>query len=354
MRKRYGFLLTILALVFWMGYVAQGQIRDKAPDPAKKGTEPATKDTPKPAGTAPPKATEAAKTDAQTNKVGSAKPKIDPDEEAIRAGAETYAKLYNAHDSKGLAQLFTPKAETIDEDDNLIKGRDAIEAAFKGVFEQHPESSMTIEVDSVRVLTPSLAIEEGTTRSKHSPDDIETVLTYVAIQAKIDGKWLLVSVHDYDAPETELTPHERLEINLSWLIGEWVDEGADSNIHTVCHWDESGNFLVQEFEVNIGGENARSGTTRIGWNGVTKQFQSWVFGSDGGHATGSWVLDGDRWIIKAQGATAKGEVGSSTNYYRLIDADTIAWGSFNRVLDGESLDDAPEVIVKRKPPKPTE
>lgn len=326
MRTRFALLFTVSVSVFCVGFIALGQNRDKV-ESAKK---------------------------AEAAKPAANKPAADPEEQVIRTGAEEFVKLYNAHDSKGLAQLFAHKAEMIDENDNVVKGREAIEKSFHRVFKQHPEASIQIDVESVRVLTPSLAIEEGVTRSRNSPNDPEDSSIYVAIQAKVEGKWHLVCVRDWEAPPAELTPHERLEQSLSWMIGEWVDESPNSNIHTICNWDETGNFLIQQYHIHIGGDIAMSGTMRVGWNAASRQFQSWTFDSNGGHVTGNWIPDGERWIVKVQGVTAKGELGSATNYYRPIDNETIAWGSLFRVLDGERQPDISEVIVKRRAPQPGE
>jgi uncharacterized protein (TIGR02246 family) len=347
-------VVSVLATLS-VGYFAQGQVREKAADAVKKGAAAGTK-APPPAAKADAgkKSADAAKSPAASSKPGSGTPAEDPDEKAIRASAESFTKLYNAHDVKGLAALFSPKAEMIDEDDNVMKGREAIEKEFAKVFKDHPTSSMEVDVDSVRVLTPMLAIEEGTARSKDSPNAPEDVTVYVAIHVKADGKWQLACVRDWDAPASELSPHELLERDLSWLVGEWIEESPDSVIHSVCKWHDNGNFLMQEFQVNVAGEIAMSGTMRIGWNAVTKQFQSWVFDSHGGHSTGFWMQDGDHWIVKMQGATATGEVGSSTNSYRPIDRDTIAWASFDRVIDGERQEDIEEIVVKRRPPLPAE
>jgi uncharacterized protein (TIGR02246 family) len=356
MRIKRGIIVAAVVAVLCGGYIAQGQIREKAAEAVKKGGEAgktAVQTVQKPADTGK-KSADTAKKPADTTKTAAAKSAEDPEEKIIRAGAEAFTKLYNAHDAKGLAALFTPKAEMIDEDGQVTKGREAIESEFAKVFKETPKATMTVDVESVRVLTSMLAIEEGTARSKDSPNDSEDVTVYVAIHVKTDGKWQLACVRDWDAPPEELSPHDQLEQNLAWLVGEWIDESPDSVVHTVCKWHDNGNFLMQEFQVNVGGDIAMSGTLRIGWDAVAKQFKSWVFDSHGGHSTGAWLQDGDRWIIKMQGATAKGEVGSSTIYYRPIDKDTIAWGSFDRVIDGERLEDIPEIIVKRRPLLPTE
>ena len=360
MRIRGGIVVVSLVVAFGGCYLVQGQIRTKqeavnkaAEVAAPKADAAKSADAKKPADAAK-KGDDEAKKRAQAAQPTDGKPPEDPEEKVIRASAETFTKLYNAHDAKGLAALFAQKAEMIDEDGNVVKGREAIEKEFEEVFKLHPKTSMQVDVESVRVLTPQLAIEEGVARSKDSPDDPEDVTVYVAIHMKADGKWQLVCVRDWDAPVEDLSPHDLLERELSWLVGEWIDESPDSVVHTVCKWHDNGNFLMQEFQVNVGGQLAMSGTMRIGWNAVRKQFQSWVFDSHGGHSTGFWVPDGDRWIVKMEGATASGEIGSSTNYYRPIDDDTLAWGSIDHVVDGERVGDIEEVIVKRRPPPPAE
>jgi uncharacterized protein (TIGR02246 family) len=276
---------------------------------------------------------------------------MSPEEKDVRENVERFEKLYNAHDIKGLVAMFTPRAEMIDDDGTVTKGREAIEELLTKTFKETPKASMEIDVDTVRVLSSDLVIEEGVTRSKDSPDDDEEVTTYVAIHAKLDGKWLLASVRDWGVPPAELTPHDHLE-ELAWLVGEWIEESDDSVVHSVCKWHDNDNFLMQEFNVRIGGQIAMSGTMRIGWDAVRKQFKSWVFDSYGGHVEGYWTRDNDQWIVKSQGATATGEAASATTIYRPVDAETVVWRSFDRVIDGESREDIEPVTLKRRPPAP--
>src|SRR5260221_1857510 len=273
MRIQSGIVVVACGGALWCGIAAWGQNREKTAEPAKKGADagkraaPDAKQAPVDSGK---KASDSGKV--STGKPGTGKPGTgkpgetpaaeDADEQALRASAETFTKLYNAHGAKGLAALFAPKAEMIDEDDQVVKGRDAIEKEFASVFKQHPKAAMQVDVDSVRVLTPNLAIEEGLARSKDSPDGPEDVTVYVAIHVKVDGKWLLACVRDWDAPSGKLSPHDHL-LELDWLVGEWIEESPDSVVHTKCEWHDNGNFLMQEFKVHIGGENANAGTERI-------------------------------------------------------------------------------------------
>lgn len=352
MRLKSKIVLTAIVTAMCCGSVTYGQNREKPVEPAKPAVKAA-------AGAAvPQKPVEAAKKPLEGPNRVEAKPiepaaSVSADETAIRASAESFSKLYNEHDSKGLAALFAPQAEVIDENEQVVKGREAIEQAFADVFKANPKSSMQIDIESVRILTPQLAIEEGTVLSKNSSDDPETETTYVAIHVKGDGKWLLACVRNWAVPSVELTPHDHL-LELDWLVGEWVEESDDSTIHTVCKWHDNDNFLLQEFKIHIGGDVAMSGTMRIGWDAVSKQFKSWVFDSRGGHAVGLWHRVGDSWVVKSNGATARGETASATNVYRQIDRDTLGWRSFHRITDGIPQDDIDEIVIKRRPPTPVE
>lgn len=356
--KSVFFLAAIASAVCWC-YFAEGQNREKTIESAKVKSDAAANSatTVQPKANQSAKPADAGKKPAEPPKPAAGKPApVDTDtddEKTIRASAIAFVNAYNDHDSKAVAALFAQKAEMIDDDKQVVKGRNAIEKAFASVFEANPKIVMQIDVESLRVLTPSLAIEEGTTRSKNSPDHPEDVSTYVAIHVKVDGKWLLACVRDWDAPAEEPTPHDRLE-ELSWLVGDWVEESSESVIRSSCQWHDNGNFLIQEFNVQFGGKVAMSGTMRIGWDAVRKQFKSWVFDSKGGYVEGYWLRDGKQWIVKSQGATAVGEAASATTVYVPVDDDTVIWSSFNRVVDGELQDEIAPVVVKRRPPSPTE
>jgi uncharacterized protein (TIGR02246 family) len=345
-------------MALWSGYFALAQNRDNAPTPPKPKSTPAPQAAPaspapkNPAAKAPEPAKPTANAKPADVKRDTAEAADLEEEKTIKAGAADFAKAYNQHDSKRLAAMFAPKAEMIDSDQNVVKGKEAIEKAFAAVFEQSPKIAMEIEVESVRVLTPNLALEEGTSRSKNSPDDREDVSTYVAVHAKVDGKWLLVCVRDWEVPSAQQTPRDHLQ-KLAWLVGDWVEESPDSVIRTSCQWSDNGNFLVQQFNVHVNGKVAMSGTMRIGWDAVRKQFKSWVFDSNGGHAEGFWLHDGRQWTVKSHGATAAGETTSQTAVYVPVDKETTVWSAFDRIIDGAPREDIPPITVKRRPPPPT-
>jgi uncharacterized protein (TIGR02246 family) len=342
--------LAAILIVEWVTY-AQGP--DKTKEKSAGSTTKKSTDSQKPAGVT---AKTAATPDASATIA--AKSNADQSEElaeetAIRKGAEAFVAAFNNRDATAVGALFAHKAEITDEQGRLVKGRPAIEEEYRKVFEANPDGKIFIDIESIRILTPNIAVEEGLVRGQIVPDADENVSTYVAVHVKVEGQWLIGSVKDFAVDDPKVTANDHLQ-DLAWLVGEWVEESPYSIVHSVCVWNDNGNFLMQEFKVQVAGQIAMSGTMRIGWDAVRKQFKSWVFDSHGGSAEGIWIKSGNVWIVRSQGSTSAGETASATYRYRPIDGDTIGWSATDLVIDGELQDDMPEIIVKRRPPQPIE
>jgi uncharacterized protein (TIGR02246 family) len=273
------------------------------------------------------------------------------DEEAIRRSAAAFATAYKAHDAKAVAELFALKAEFTDEDGELIKGREAIQQNFAEMFKKFHESKIEVEITSIRVLTPNIALEEGIVRGQPVPDEATNVSSYVVIHVKVDGHWLIASVSDFEADSEELTPNDHLQ-PLAWMVGDWLDESADSTVKSSCHWDESENYLLMDFSLQIAGSVSASGSMRIGWDPLSGQLKSWSFDADSGYAEGLWIRIDDEWIVRSHGVNAAGKVTSGISVFRFIDNDTMTWRAYDRVIGGEPAEDIPENVIKRHAPAP--
>lgn len=275
----------------------------------------------------------------------------DADEEAIRQSAVAFTTAYNAHDAKAVSELFALKAEFTDEDGNLIKGRQAIEQDFAAMFTKFPKCKIEVDIDSIRILTPNVAIEEGVVRGRPIPGEAANISSYVVIHVKVDGRWQIASVKDFDASAQDLTPNEHLQ-QLAWMVGNWLEESPDSSIKSTCRWDESQNYLLHDFVLQIAGRASANGSMRIGWDPLSRQLKSWTFNVDSSYSEGLWIKVGDEWVVTVHGVNASGEVTSATNVFRFIDQDTMTWRSYGRVVGGESDEDIPENVIKRHTPSP--
>lgn len=284
---------------------------------------------------------------------------VSSDEAAIRALMAQFVRAFDAGDAPAVASLFTVDARLESEDGDVVAGRPAIQKHFAEAFERAPGRTITLQTKTLRMLGAEAAIEEGiavvASQADGDDEDEPAVETsrYSATYVKKDGKWLQDSVRDYSSAGDgeEKSAHERLK-ELEWLVGEWVDEDDEGEVHTACEWSEDGSFLLRRYRLKIRGEFVMSGVQRIGWDPRRKQFRSWVFDSEGGFSDGLWARDGDRWIIKTDGVLKDGRSASATNVVTREGNDLIRWTSISRGVGGSVLPDAEEVILVRKPPEP--
>lgn len=337
---------------------AADAVKSTAIDPAKKGAEgalppvaPAFRNNPEKPFIGDVKAKEAVPSKGtEVKKPAAVEEGASGDETAIRQSAEAFTSAYNSHQSKTISELFALKAEVTDENGNVIKGREAIEKDFAQTFEKFPDSKIQIDIGSIRILTPNIAVEEGIVRAEPIPGEGESVSAYVAVHVKVESRWVLASVSDYAIP-VELTARDHLQ-ELAWMVGDWIEESPDSAVKSSVRWDETGNFLIQDFVLHVAGAANASGSTRIGWDALRGHLKSWTFNADGGHSEGYWTRDGDSWTVKSHGANAKGEATSATSVYRVLNGDTMTWRSYDRVVGGVPRGDVPEFVIKRHAPTP--
>ena len=141
---------------------------------------------------------------------------------------------------------------------------------------------------------------------------------------------------------------------LEWMVGQWVDEGENSNITTSCSWTKNRKFLTRSFRITIDGQLSLTGMQVIGWDPIAGQIRSWTFDSEGGFGEGRWMRDGNRWLVKTSFVLASGKRASAVNVITYVDRDTLRWQSIGREIGGELLPNIPEVTVVRKKAEETE
>ena len=281
---------------------------------------------------------------------GKAQPAADrsADEAAIRANIDQFVKAYNAGDAKAVAALFTTDGQIVDKDGNESKGYEAIAKTFGELFRDMPKKKLEVFVESIRFIGADLAMEVGTTRETPEPGKPAEYDRYTVLHVKRDGKWQMALARDEEGPTA--TPHEQLQ-PLAWLVGDWVDDDGSVVVNSSCRWSEDGNFLLQEFKMQLNGRPTMNVTQRIGWDPITKQVHSWVFDSEGGYGESLWTRDGTAWVIKATGVRPDGTSASATNRLTPTGNDGYVWRSTDRIVAGEPQP-ATEVKVIRKPPQP--
>ena len=174
------------------------------------------------------------------------------------------------------------------------------------------------------------------------------ITRFVTVYVKPGGEWRQGTGRDEFAHD--LTPHDRLK-ELEWLVGDWVNESKDAVVFTTCAWAKDGNFLDREFTMKTQGLPVLSGTQKIGWDPLKRQFKMWIFDSEGGHGEGYFTRTGNEWVIKVEGVRQDGQPASATDIITRLGKDRMGWQSTARTLGGSSVPGIDEFVEVRKPPE---
>jgi uncharacterized protein (TIGR02246 family) len=275
-----------------------------------------------------------------------AKEEQDPAKKVILANVKSYMEAFNRQDVKAILALFTDDCEVIESDGSVVRGLKELEADIKDEFSDEPRAKISVEVDSIRLITSDVAIEEGKTTYYPDGKTITAETQYQVTHVKKGDRWLMSQARSFN--REVLSPYDRLR-DLEWLVGDWVDEGADSLIESSYRWDANKTFLLQDFTIRVKGRNVLKGTQRIGWDPLSKQIKSWVFDSEGGHAESLWNQVDDSWIIKAKGVRFDGKVVTMTNQLTQLGKDRMKFDSLDRITGEERMPAMSAVAVRRPP-----
>jgi uncharacterized protein (TIGR02246 family) len=270
------------------------------------------------------------------------------DEEQIRKGVVAFVEQYNTHKADAVAALFAPDARMTFRDGTEVNGRDEIKQSFEDAFKSSPMGAISVVVDSIRFLTPDVAVEEGFTSLFPDGETLTSRGRYTVVHLKKNGRWLMQSARVEE--EETVSAYGQLQ-PLEWLIGEWIDEGRDETVEAKFYWDENKSFLLQEFQVIREGSVVLKGSQRIGWDPQAKQVRSWIFDSAGGFGEAIWTPVEDKWVCKAKGVSADGTSASATRTLTRAAQDRVIWSSTDRLAGDEQLPDLAVTMV-RKPPQP--
>ena len=267
------------------------------------------------------------------------------DEAALKKRAEAFAAAFDKGDAKAVAAFWTTDGDYVDETGRDLKGRDEIEKAFAAFFAENKGLKVQIHTESLRFVTPDVALEDGITSVAAPDGEPPSRDRYTIVHVRKDGQWLLSSVHD--TPYAPPTNYEHLK-DLEWMIGDWADQGENGPAaHVSFEWSESQNFILGTFAATFKNIEVTGGSQTIGWDPTAKHIRSWSFYDDGGFGEGTWSKDGDRWVVKSEMVLPDGKKIAATNIVTRIDADAITWQSKDRTEDGKPAPDVKEIKMKR-------
>lgn len=303
----------------------------------------------------------------------------------IRAAIRNYTDALERGDGQTLANLWTPDGDIVDDEGRVFNGRESV-GRITPATKDDPRPSFRIEQTNLRVLSVDVAIEDGTVEV--TPPGATKPLSgwFSAIWVKHEGSWKLAGLRESRVS----SPNESLRLaDLDWMVGDWdvaethpdrdrpsgdfattdapAGEGKPS-IEVSVRWNATRTFLMREMTIHdaaMTGARAANDATgrpddglpamhiaqRIGWDPLSRQIVSWVFGSDGSHGEATWTRDGDSWIARTTAVMPDGSLTSSLNIYTYDGGDRCTWRSVPTHVGGEH---APHVTMtmtrKRRPP----
>ncbi len=270
-------------------------------------------------------------------------------EQALRGRLAAYAKAYNAHNAAGLAEIFTDDATLVDLDGAAVRGKQAIVDQFAAGFAESSSYTLEPTIESVRFLTPDVAQVEGLARFT-SDGDSPIQNRFVLLAVRKDQAWKVAEIRDLPAAAEEIPPADRLK-ELEWMVGEWVDQRGDLEIHSKIAWGENNAYLTRRTTANFGGEKPQSSLMIVAWDPKGGQIRSWLFDSDGGRGEAVWTRASDNeWIIRAEGVGRDGSPSSATQIVTIVGKDAVKTSSVDRIIGGQVAQDIDEVLMVRKPP----
>jgi uncharacterized protein (TIGR02246 family) len=308
---------------------------------------------------------------------GAATQKPDEATAGIRAAIRTYAEAFERGDGKALAALWTPDGDIVDDEGRLLNGREAV-GQITASTEETPRPSFRIEQTNLRLLTADVAIEDGTVEVTPPGATAPLKGWFSATWVRHDGTWKLSGVRESRIS----SPHDSPRLaDLDWMVGDWmvvedhpdreqsaagrappptaVAAGGRPAIEVSVRWNATRTFLLRDMKIADAaapsGDDSGDGlpamhiTQRIGWDPLSRQIVSWVFGSDGSHGEATWTRDDNTWIARTMAVLPDGTQTSSLNIYTYDGGDRCTWRSMPTHVGGEHAPHVTMTMIRKKP-----
>jgi uncharacterized protein (TIGR02246 family) len=267
-----------------------------------------------------------------------------PNVDAIQKEIAAFVVAFNSRDAKTVAAFWAADGEYVDEAGRAFVGRGAIEAYYTELLKGAPEGKLALMSDSIRLLSDSVAVEDGHAVLEPSPAGASGINKYTAIYTKIGGRWLLASVRD-SYVDTSSSSADLAD--LEWLIGDWTAEENGATTDSTCRWVANKKFVERSYTTTMVDGSVTTGLQIIGWNSQSNHVQSWNFSADGGNAIGVWSGIEGGWIAKVSGTTGNGLSTTAVNMLKRLDGNAYVWQSMDRTIGELRLPDTNEVVIRR-------
>lgn len=267
------------------------------------------------------------------------------DESAVRKTMADYVDVFNQKAADKTAEFWTENGTHTDrESGERTEGRAAIQADIAAVLKANSGMKLSATIDHIKFVTSDVANIEGETTVVVT-DSKPIVSKFTAILVRQGDRWLLDSIEEMNMPQQESAADALKQ--LSWLIGDWVDNAGDTRVSTRFRWTANQTFLLRSFDVETKDGVTMTGTQVIGWDPRNHTIRSWSFNSNGSFGQGLWTQEGNRWVSKSTQTTARGTLASGTYIMEPIDNDSFTIQLVGHEVDGEPLPSEPAVKIVR-------
>ncbi len=256
---------------------------------------------------------------------------------AIVKSIEGYLDAMNRQAAQQAASYWSQSGEWICDDGRRIRGTEAIAEEMNRLFQNDPAGvNVSLRDVTIRFITRDVSIEDGIAIVS-VPGEEPTESNYSAVHVRQNGIWKIDSIRE-TLFSVSPTRSSKLD-DLSWLIGDWVDQAdGDFEIKTSCRWTEGNKAIRRSFTVSNNQGQLGAGTQVIVWDARLGKIRSWIFDSNGGFGNGTWENTGDsQWTVDAQFQSADGGLTQSSQIYSKITQSSLEFQSTNRILDGVEM-----------------
>ncbi len=268
---------------------------------------------------------------------------------AIQTTIDEYVAAFNKHDAAAVGGFWSDQGvHVVKETGEKTEGREAIQGDFAKLFEDNPDATLGVKLESVRLIKPEVAVVEGVARVLLG-DEAPSDTAFTAILLDSEGKWLIDSVHETVLPPPPTSTDYLAQ--LEWMVGDWVDDSDEVRVDTNVRWSANNSFLIRSYTVQREGELQVQGTQVIAWDPKQEKIRCWMFDSDGSFGEGQWTAIDNGWQIDSTLTRSDGQLAKGTQVLKIVDNDTVTVQRTALAINGEEQPPADPVRIIRVLPE---
>ena len=138
----------------------------------------------------------------------------DADDKAVRHRTAEFVQALESGVAKDIAGFWTSEGEYVGGDGVSVRGREALEAAYRSTMTDGGKPSVSCEIEAIRFLSRDTAVVDGLFESADEEAEEHHAAGFSILYVREDGQWRIAVLREWSR-ETTLA-------DLDWLIGDWT------------------------------------------------------------------------------------------------------------------------------------